>query len=146
MAVTPSRSTTERMSSMIERPVAASSWPVGSSARRSLRPVDQRAGDGDALLLAAGELVRSVPSALRQADQLERVHDAIATFVGVGAAQAQRQLDVLGRREDGDEAERLEDVGDLLATETDVPGLVERGHLLAVHHDAAGWSGGRGRR
>ena len=42
---------------------------VGEDQRRV---VDQRAGDGDALALAAGELVRTMLRALVQADALER--------------------------------------------------------------------------
>ena len=49
-----------------------SSAPVGSSANITLGLADERAGDGDALLLAARELGRPVAAALVEADALER--------------------------------------------------------------------------
>ena len=42
--------------------------PVGSSAKMISGRLGQRPGHGDALLLAAGELARPVPQAVRQAD------------------------------------------------------------------------------
>src|SRR5688572_14888771 len=42
--------------------------------------VDERAGDGDALLLAAGELAGAMFAAVFEADELERFHGAVATF------------------------------------------------------------------
>ena len=57
---------------MITWPVSESSWPVGSSARRSFGPVRQRPGDRDPLLLAARQLVRPVLRPVGQADDVEQ--------------------------------------------------------------------------
>ena len=58
--VWPSVSTESRSSARISPLVVESRLPVGSSANITLGPRDERAGDGDALLLAAGELRRAV--------------------------------------------------------------------------------------
>ena len=57
------------MTSMLVR---ESRLPVGSSASSSDGFVDQRAGDGHALLLAARELIRVVIDARAEADGFER--------------------------------------------------------------------------
>ena len=58
--VWPSVSTESRSSARISPLVRESRLPVGSSANITRRARDERAGDGDALLLAAGELGRAV--------------------------------------------------------------------------------------
>ncbi len=79
--------------------VRVSRLPVGSSARSKLRVVDQRACDRDALLLAAGQLIRVVAEPLAQADALQRLGRTLAAFLGVAhAGIEQRQLDVLDAR------------------------------------------------
>src|ERR1044071_10042617 len=65
---------------------------VGEDERRV---VDQRTGDGDALALAAGELVRAVLGAVDQADALERFHGPLAPVAAAGAGVEQRELDIL---------------------------------------------------
>ena len=62
------RSNTRMISSL----VVLSRLPVGSSARRIDGLVDQRARDGDALPLAARQLVGAVVHAVAQAHPLER--------------------------------------------------------------------------
>ena len=71
--------------------------PVGSSARSSGGLVDQGAGDGHALLLAAGQLRRLVVQPVAQADALEqrpRARDGLrarsSCAVGVGRAASSR--------------------------------------------------------
>ena len=64
--VWPYSSTDRRSSSRISWPVAESRLPVGSSAKRTVGPGDERAGDRDALLLAAGELRRPVREPVRR--------------------------------------------------------------------------------
>src|SRR5690606_10407462 len=78
------------------------------------RPADERAGDRDALLLAAGKLRRVVPQAMRHAHALERLEHALLAFLLAQAgAIRQRQFDVLEDREVADQVERLEDEADL---------------------------------
>ena len=51
--------------------------------QQDLRLQDERASDGDALLLSAGELVRPALSQTREADELEDVgHATLAIFAG----------------------------------------------------------------
>ena len=57
---------------MTSAPGAVSRLPVGSSANRIAGPADERPGDGDALALAAGELVGRWPEPVPEADALER--------------------------------------------------------------------------
>ena len=63
---------------MISSLVRVSRAPVGSSARMIGGLVDQRAGDGHALLLAAGELGGLVVRAVGQPDRFERRQGAPA--------------------------------------------------------------------
>ena len=61
-----------RSSRRTSSPVSLSSAPVGSSASISRRVADERAGDRDPLLLAAGHLVGEAVGELADADLLER--------------------------------------------------------------------------
>ena len=58
---------------MISTPVFESRLPVGSSASRIDGVVDQGAGDGHALALAARQLVRLVVHAVAELDLHQRV-------------------------------------------------------------------------
>ena len=71
--------------------------------------IGEGAGDGDALLLAAGEFVRAVLRAVAEADHVEQRPGALGAGAALGPGEAQRDLDVLGGAEDRDEAEGLED-------------------------------------
>ena len=78
------------------------------------RPVGERPGDGDALLLAAGKLGRPVVEPRAEPELAEQLLGAGAGGVGVGAVDDVRQHDVLARVEVGqqmvelvDEAERV---------------------------------------
>ena len=76
---------------------------------------DQRAGDRDALLLAAGELVREAVGELVQADLLERGERLAARLAQPDAVELARQRDVLGGGQRRDQVEVLEDVADAAA-------------------------------
>ena len=85
---------------------------VGEQERR-LR--DQRAGNGHALLLAAGELVGMMVRAVGEPHRVERRHRAFAPLGRLDDALArveQRQLDVLERRGARQQVEALEDEAD----------------------------------
>ena len=89
--------------------VRESRLPVGSSARMSLGLVDERARDGDALLLAARELARVMveraPSPTRSSAPCARAHRArVVPTPGVD----ERQLDVLERAGAREQVEALE--------------------------------------
>ena len=57
--------------------------------------VDEGTGDGDALLLAAGELVREAVELGREPDQAQRLRHLLADFVAAGADHLQRVGDVV---------------------------------------------------
>ena len=71
--------------------------------------VGEGAGDGDALLLAAGELVGPEPEAVAEPDAVEKVGGAVAGGVAGGAGEVAGELDVLAGAERGEQVEVLED-------------------------------------
>src|SRR5207249_3976457 len=85
------------------------------------RLVDQRARDRHPLPLAAGQLGRAVPAAGAEADALERVRSTAAALAPRYAAIAERQLDVLERREPRQQVEALEDEADLSSAQRREP-------------------------
>jgi hypothetical protein len=68
---------------------------------------------------SSGELVRAVLRPLSEADKLEQLGDTVGTRAGLRPDQAQRDLDVLGGRQDREQAEGLEDEADGVAAESD---------------------------
>ena len=80
-----------------------------------IRPGSQGAGDGDALLLATGELTRAMGQAVAEADGLD--DRAQPCSVGAAAGQGQRQRDVLLGVERRQQVVGLEDEPDALAAE-----------------------------
>ena len=97
--------------------VRVSRFPVGSSARMMLRIGDQRARDRDALLLAAGELVRHVVMPLAESDRIEGRQRALVALTGperILAAVEQREFHVVERRGAREQVEALEHEADAL--------------------------------
>jgi hypothetical protein len=82
---------------------------VGEQHRRA---GDQRAGDRDALLLAAGHLVGPVVHAVGQSDAVEHLGGAGPALAAADAAIDQRQRDVVPGGGAGEQVERLEDEAD----------------------------------
>jgi hypothetical protein len=101
------------------------------------RLVRQGPGEGDALLLAAGELVRAVPRAIAQPDDLEEIGDPPVSLAWIGVDEAERDLDVLARGQEWDEPERLEDERHDAPADPDQLALVHRRDLVSVDDDAA---------
>src|SRR5262245_44936923 len=100
---------------------------------KDCRLARERAGDSDALLLAAGELRRVVVHAVRHADALERVQRRLAALFAVHAfTVGERQLDVLQHRQVADQVEGLEDEADALVPDLRARGASERRDVLAV--------------
>lgn len=95
--------------------------------QQDLRVVDERAGDGDPLLLATGELVRLALGEVAELDELQHVVDLL--LHGLDAAAAQPEGDVLVDAQVREERVALEDRvdgafvrrqgGDVLVAETD---------------------------
>ena len=67
---------------------------------------DQRAGDGDALLLAAGELVDAPLAQPAEPHEIEIPLDPFGNGARIAAAHFQRKGDVLGRRHMRESARR----------------------------------------
>jgi hypothetical protein len=82
---------------------------VGEQERRSVR---QRPGDGDALLLSAGELLRVVVHAVREAEIAEQLARACIRRPPDLIVELERQEHVLPRGEEGDQVGLLEHEAD----------------------------------
>jgi hypothetical protein len=76
--------------------------------QQHLRAAGQRPGDRDPLLLAAGELARPLPGVIGETDDVQHQPDPLLPFLRGHPGDPQRHADVLRRRQDRDEAERLE--------------------------------------
>ena len=130
-------------------------WPISSTARcmnartsppacevevagrlvgeDDLRAARQRAGDGDALLLAAGELGRAVLEPVAEADGVDDVVEPL--LVGLASGERQRECDVLDRVQGRNQVVRLEDEADLVAAHLRELLLVQSGELdVAEEH------------
>ena len=87
-----------RRTPRISSAVAPSSSPVGSSARSRAGPRGQGHGEGDALLLAAGQLVAVGAAPVRQPDPVRGARSTRWPALGLGhAPQGERQVDRVGR-------------------------------------------------
>ena len=118
--------------------VRESRLPVGSSARMTRGPVDQRPGDGDPLLLAARHLVGVVVEPIAQPDPLQRLAGPLVPLGGGDPGVEQRQLDVLQRRGARQQVEVLEDEADRLVAEVRQLVVGEAGDVLPLQQVAAG--------
>ena len=83
-------------------------------------PVDERTGDGEALFLAARELVREVRRLLGQSHDIQDLGHVIGDAALRSADHFEREGDVLERGAIGEELEILENGADLPAQERDV--------------------------
>ena len=122
-----------------------SSAPSGSSSSSTCGPVDQRPGQRDPLLLAAGELGRLAPGQCAELDQLEHLVDLRLDVLD--AAPAQPEGDVLEDVQVREQRVALEDrvdrplvglgAGDVLAADAD---RARRSAPPARRPSAAWWS------
>ena len=111
-------------------------------ARRFVGPddgglADQGAGDGDSLLLTAGQFGGPVPVAAVEADFRQHLVGLAPRRLRLGSAEQERQLDVLGGRELSDEVEALEDEAHAAGPMVGATGVGHRRNVLAVDDDAA---------
>ena len=93
--------------------------------------------DGDALLLAAGQVVRKAVGQVHEADPVKRLQGGDPRRATTDPIELQRQRHILGRRQPGQQVEVLEHVADRPATEHRQAGAVERGDVDAGHQDVA---------
>ena len=80
--------------------------------QQDLGVVDKGAGNGHALHLATGHLVRALVELVAEADLLQRLRGAPAPFGLADAGERQRQLDILQHGLVRDEVIALEDEAD----------------------------------
>src|SRR5699024_110237 len=100
------------------------------------RPRDERAGERNALLLAARELGGEMCDTMRETDLAEQFGGALE---GIGlAAELQRQGDVLQRRHGRHEMEGLEDDADAGAARERERVLAHGGEIVTGDFDAPG--------
>src|SRR5690606_2697719 len=100
--------------------------------------VDEGAGDGDALALPAGELVRLVVHPVSEADAHERLGGALAALALALPGVDQRELDVLEAVDARQQVERLEDEPDLAVAHRGEVVVRERRDVAVVEDVAAG--------
>src|SRR5262245_61049486 len=95
------------------------------------------ARERDALLLAAGELARSVREARGETDGLERLGRAAAALLAGHAGVEERELDVADGGLVAQEVEALEDEPDRAVADRGELAVGERGDVLALEEVAA---------
>ena len=83
--------------------------------QQQVRLEDQRAGDGDALLLPAGKLVDAPLAEAAEPDEIEIAVDALRNRARIEAAHFQREGDVLGGAHMREQREPLEHHADRAA-------------------------------
>ena len=101
------------------------------------RRTGQRTRDRDALLLAARQFRRIVLHARSQADARQRFVDALLALGAVEAAIAQRNVDVVGDVQIGNQIEALEDETDLLVAQLRTRVVVHAFHVDAIEEEFA---------
>jgi hypothetical protein len=99
--------------------------------------VYHRAGDGDALLFAAGECIDRAVRASLQPDIGKRRQAALACGPSAHPIQLEHQAHVLGNIERRNQIEKLVDEADVGATEQGARRFRERAHLQAIDVDGA---------
>src|SRR5215470_16202127 len=104
---------------------------------QQLGAAGQGPGDGYALLLAAGQLVRPVRGVLGEPDDRQHRRDALLANPGRRAGDPQRDPDVLGGGQHRDEPKGLEDERDRVAPQRHALLFGHPGHVLADHLQAA---------
>jgi hypothetical protein len=112
----------------------------GLVGQQQLWPAGERAGDGDALLLAAGELARPLPGVIGQAHERQHQGHPLLALAPRDPRDPQRYADVLRRGQHREQPERLEDIGHGLPAQSHSRPLAHGRHLLPgdVHAAAVG--------
>ena len=102
---------------------------------------DNRSGDRDALLLAAGKLPRIVVHPVAQADQLQRRGRVLHPLLLLQMRQRQGQLHVLHRRQHRNQIEGLENESDILVAPVRDLAVAELAQIVPEHADLAAGRG-----
>src|SRR5271165_344411 len=101
------------------------------------RAVGERPGDGDALLLAAGQSRWKVTQALSQPDLVQELLGTLCALVRTDVVREHGDGDVLLGRERRDEVEVLEDKADVLRTDLGQLLVAEAGQVASLKADRA---------
>src|SRR3546814_8778386 len=99
------------------------------------RPVGERAGDGDALLLASGKLRRAVVKAMAEAKASQKLLCPQPRVRRIGVADKLAQQHILGRSEIGQQVVELIDEPQLFAPHAGPVAAVQPLAMLAVDDD-----------
>jgi hypothetical protein len=99
---------------------------------------ESSAREGDALLLAAGQLAGAMEHAVLEADLFEERGGARLHLLARQALDEPRHEDVLERVELGEQVVELEDEADGAVAESRQARTAHGGELFAVHRDGAG--------
>ena len=86
--------------------------------QQQARIADEAAGNGDALLHAAGQFVREAAREIDKPDKVEQFHRPGAPFGRRHAAERQREFDILRRRLPRQQQRLLKDDADLVGART----------------------------
>ena len=127
MRVLPAWRVMRSSSAMMASPVLLVEVAGGLVGQHQARVLGQGAGDGDALLLAARELVGKNIAPVGQADALQQVEGAGGDVASTRPASSAGQADVLEHGEGGDQVEELEDEAEVVAPEQGALALAEAG-------------------
>ena len=115
--------------------IKSTSGLVGQNQRG---PIDDSPRDSDALLLAAGELVRPVAFPMGQADPFQSLVGSAVPLVTSDTAVEERQLDVFQRGRTRQERRQMEDEPDLPVPDVGAPTVEECRRLLSTKEIATG--------
>jgi len=110
----------------------------GLIGEKDCRAIDQGAGDGAALLFAAGEFGGAVAAACAEADVVESGSDAGGALGALDFGKTQRKLDIFLEGHAGEEIERLEDHTDGVAAVAGEFHRVDGSEVAAADVDGAG--------
>jgi len=110
----------------------------GLVGEKNFRAIDEGAGDGDALLFAAGKFGGAVAEAMGEANALEGFADACGTFGAIDFGEAKRKLDIFFESHARQKVEGLEDHADGVRAVAGKIERVEGGDVLPVRVDGAG--------
>jgi hypothetical protein len=110
----------------------------GFIGEKNFRAIDEGAGDGHALLFAAGEFGGAMAEAMREADTFKGFADARGTLGAIDFGEAKREFDIFLEGHARKEIEGLEDHADGgAAIAGEIEGR-ERGDIPAEGEDGAG--------
>src|SRR5690242_19763075 len=95
----------------------------------------QRSGDGDALLLPAGELIGTMMGVVQESNGLQHFVDALLAVGGFDAGQEQRHLDIFIGCQGWDEREELEHKSNGVLAQIRPLVAIEAGRVLPIDQD-----------